>query len=331
MTDIEPQVVEYTGFRDLDDEGVLEQPFWERYNSRLEMPISITMAILIPVLLAALVIFFSYLLPSSKDNTPPAMTWLDGEDDTGVGSAGDGGVDQPLALGQPPQQSDFQRLPKEVDIAQVKEEIGSIRVDESTDADISDSMAAAIATLNKDLRDKIAGSRKGSGNAAGSGGNEGTGTGIGGTGSDSTRSRALRWVIKFDTRTGKDYLEQIAGLGGEVMLQVNNDNRRMYLFKDPRNAAGRVIASDAELQRLNTLLRFEDIRRTSVEAVSDALNLGYVPPMFLVYFPKKLEQKLDLLERQYQNKDPKQIRETVYKVVRRGGEYDLYVLNQILK
>ena len=68
-----------------------------------------------------------------------------------------------------------------------------------------------------------------------------------------------------------------------------------------------------------------------MESVAEALNLGYTPPMFLVYFPKEMEKKLDTLERQYQNKDPKEIKETVYKVVRRGGDYDLFVVSQILK
>ena len=326
----EPDVIEYTGFRDLEPDGVLEQPFWERYNSRLEMPISITLAVLMPVLLVALVIFFSFLLPSGKNNTPVAITYLDGEDDKGLGSAGSGGEENPQALGEAPRQSDLDRLPQEIPLDKVKEEIAAaVRVDGVTDVDISDTTARAIGTLHEEIRNKISGQKKGSGKT-GTGGNEGTGSGVGGTGADSTRARALRWVIKFDTRSGRDYLDQIAGLKGEVLLQVNNDNKRLYLFKNPRST-DKVIASDSDIERISGMLRFEDIRIQSVEAVAEALNLGYTPPMFIVFFPKELEKKLDTLERQYQNKDPKEIRETVYKVVRRGGEYDLTVVNQILK
>lgn len=326
----DPDVIEYTGFRDLEPDGVLEQPFWERYNSRLEVPISISLAILIPVAIAALVIFFNFLLPEGRNTNPVAMTYLDGEDDRGIGSPGSGGEFE-SKLGEAPSVADMLQPPSDAEISKVKEEIAAqIRIEGVTDVDVSDATAAAIGTLNEDLRKKIAGVRKGSGKP-GSGGHEGTGTGVGGTGADSTRARALRWVIKFDTRSGHDYVEQIAGLGGVLLLQHRDDNSKLYIWRDPRRHSDRKTATDADLHELGGWLRFEDIRRQSVEAVADAFNLGYVPPMFLVYFNKELEKKLDTLERQYQNRDPREIRETVYRVVRRGGSFDLIVINQILK
>lgn len=327
----ESEVPDYAGFRDLKPDGIIEQPFWERYNSRLEMPISFALAVLLPVLLTALVIFFSFLLPSNRNTAPVAMTYLDGDDDKGLGSPGSGGEENPLALGAAPTQADIDKLPREVDIHKVKEEIqNAIRIDGATDVDISDATAAAIGTLHEEIRRKIAGQAKGSGRS-GSGGNEGTGSGVGGTGADSTRARALRWVIKFDTRSGKDYLDQIAGLGGIVLLQLKDDNKRLYIFRDPRNPRSKKIATDADYEEIAAMLRFEDIRRPSVEAVAEALGLDYTPPMFIVFFAKELEAKLDKLERQFQNKDPKEIRETTFRVIRRGGEYDLMVTGQVLK
>jgi hypothetical protein len=320
----------YAGFREMQPDGVLEQPFMERYNSRLEMPISFAAALLVPVGLVFFLVLVTY-LATTKDRTPVAMTYLDGDDEKGLGSAGSGGVDEPLALGQAPAAADFANLPTVADISKVKEEArAAIRVEGVTDVDISDTAAAALGTLHEEIRQKLAGAKRGSGKS-GTGGHEGTGTGPGGSGADSTRARALRWVIKFDTRTGKDYVEQIGGLGGMVLLQMRDDNKRLMIFKNLKNSFTGKEATDADYDQIAGWLEFTDIRKTSVEAVAEALGLGYTPPVFFARFPREFEEKLDKLERQYQNKDPKEIKETVYKVVRRSGEYDLYVVNQILR
>ncbi|CAN5619144.1 hypothetical protein BH11PLA2_BH11PLA2_19350 [soil metagenome] len=326
----EPEVVEYAGFRDLEPDGILEQPFYERYNSRLEMPISFCVAVLMPVAMVFLMVLIGY-LASIKNHSPVNIMHLDGDDDAGVGSAGTGGVDEPLNIGAAPTAADMANLPKEADIAKVKEEArAAIRIDGATDVDISDATAAALGTLHEDLRQKINGQKRGSGKG-GTGGDEGTGTGPGGTGHDSTRARALRWVIKFDTRSGKDYVDQIGGLGGVIVLQMRDDNKRVYIYKSLNTSLAGKIATDSDLTDIASWLRFEDVRRNSVEAVAEALSLGYTPPVFFAYFPKSLEEKLDKLERQHANKDPKDVKETVFKVVRRGGEYDLFVTNQIMR
>lgn len=328
MTDLEPETIEYTGFRDLEPDGVLEQPFYERYNSRLEMPIAIAAAVLVPVAMFFLVVVY-LTMPNSADTSTPPIKWLDGEDDSGEGSMGSGG-EEALAVGMAPRQADLDRVLNKADINKVKEELEkAIKIDGVTDVDIPDSTAAALGSLHESIREKLAGQKKGTG-GPGTGGNAGAGTGPGGTGADSTQTRALRWIIKFDTSSGKDYLDQIAGLGGRVLVQVQGDNKRMYYFKNPGHSEKR-IASDADYEEINGWLRFSDIREKSVEAVAQALNLGYTPPMFIVFFPKPLEAKLDKLEREYRGRDPKDIKETVYKVVRKGGEYDLFVIDQKTK
>ena len=71
-TDLETP--EYTGFRDLEPDGVLEQPFYERYNSRLEMPISFAVAVLIPIAAAFLIILLITLLRAEKSVANGALT-----------------------------------------------------------------------------------------------------------------------------------------------------------------------------------------------------------------------------------------------------------------
>jgi hypothetical protein len=326
----EPDVIDYVGFRDLEPDGVIEQPFYERYNSRLEMPIAFSVAVLMPVALVFFMVLATY-LALGRDKTPVAIMHLDGDDDAGLGSPGSGGVAEPLALGAAPAATDLDRLPKLADISQVKDEMRSdIRVDANAEPDISDTTAAALGTLHEELRQKIAGQKRGSGKP-GTGGDEGRGTGVGGTGVDSTRARALRWIIKFDTRTGRDYVDQIAGLGGVIFHQMPGDNRRVMIYRNLKQSYTGRVATDADLTEISDWLQFEDIRQTSIEAISEALNIGSPPPVIFVKFPKELEVKLDKLERQFQNRDPKDIKETVYKVVRRGGEYDLFVVNQILR
>ncbi len=46
---------------------------------------------------------------------------------------------------------------------------------------------------------------------------------------------------------------------------------------------------------------------------------------------KTIDQKLAALEKNYQNKQPEQIRSTAFKVIVRGGSYDFVVVEQKLR
>lgn len=313
-----------TSFRDLDPEGVIEQPFWERYNSRLEMPTGTAMAVLVYVAAVMVMVMLPYWASDKKDRTPIPISAL-GNDEEGDGSEGNGGTPD-LALGQLPQDSKM-TPEKQQALNDVKDEIRErIQVD-GTDGEIPDSAAAALATLDKNIRDKILGAKAGSGNGT-SGGESGNGSGPGGTGASSTYARAMRWVIKFDTRSGNDYVAQIGGLKGVIMVPTA-DGKKMYLFRNPTVPDPKVVATDADHANLSSQIRFDDNRPKSIEAVSDALKLGYLPPVFLVYFPRDLEEKLSKLETNYRGIAAENIKQTTFRVILRGGAYDLVVTDQV--
>src|SRR5262245_8433208 len=88
-----------------DDEAIAlkgppEEVFWEKYNKRLEFPLSTVSAILVHVLIGAVIVFgIFHLMDREADRASVAMKPADimGLDDGGQGSAGSGGQsDDPI-------------------------------------------------------------------------------------------------------------------------------------------------------------------------------------------------------------------------------------------
>ncbi len=316
-------IIENPGFRDLDPNGVIEQPFWERYNSSLEFPISSAIAVLLLALATA--IFVMSLRVGSNDKTPVPLNFLGGDDDEGEGSPGDGGSD--LAVGKPLSAAEMQKLMQELQLNEPKDL--KEKLDIGGDIEIPENEQIALAQLSDDLRKKLLGAKSGAGNGT-SGGDPMNGKGPGGFGASSTYARALRWILRFDTTTGEDYVNQMAGIGGVIMVPVPPDNKSFLLITNPRNPAP-VPATDQDLQKYTKLIQFAEVRKDSVESVSKALKLTFTPRSFFAYFPRELEEKLAALEKNYQNKPPEQIRSTAFKVIVRGGNYDFIVVEQKLR
>jgi hypothetical protein len=323
---LEPPVepVEQSGFRDLDPNGVLEQPFWERYNDRLEMPISTAFAVLV---FSLSVLFLVLAMREGRPSKNPVpLSFLGGDDDSGDGSPGDGG--QELAVGAPASAAELSKLTNNVPLSEVKDNLRE-KLDLGGDIDISDNEAAALSQLNSDLQKKLLGARSGSGNGT-TGGEAAGGKGPGGFGASSTYARALRWVLKFETSNGQDYVNQMSGIGGVIMVPVPPDGKTMVLFTDPKNPQPKT-ATDADIEKYTKLIQFAEANQDNVKAVGVALKLTFVPRSFFAYFPRELEEKLSSLEKNYQNKPAEQIRKTVFKVIMRGGKYDFVVTDQQLR
>lgn len=324
----ELEIIENAGFRDLDPNGVLEQPFWERYNKHLEMPLGWSIAVLSMVLVFGILVFVQQ-MNRGGDRRPVPISTLDGDDATGIGSEGSGGQEAPIAIGQPAPASDLARIMQDVpqqDLTDIKEKM---KLDIGGDIEIPDSVALPIATLDQKIRDKLVGSKRGDGGAGtGADGNKG---GPGGFGHDSTRARGLRWVLLFDTRSGRDYLNQLHAMGGTILVPAA-DGKNMYIFRDLINPKVGPTASDSDLEKLGENMQFSEIKRDAVQSISEALGIkDFVPSMFMAIFPRKLEEKMADLEVRYRNKRPEDIRQTKYKVLMRGGEFDLIVVDQQYK
>ena len=78
-------------------EGPPEEAFWDKYNKRLEFPLSSVAAVLLHVLIGAVVVFGIFQLMNRDDDksgVPVKLVDLNGLDDGGMGSAGIGGQDE---------------------------------------------------------------------------------------------------------------------------------------------------------------------------------------------------------------------------------------------
>lgn len=308
-------------------EPPVEQDFWKKYNEHLEFPTGWAIAILSHVLIIAVVVFLLGKLQGDNNKRGPKMISL-GDDDFGAGSMGGGGQENPIALGElpPDAQIDKPELEKLKDDLQDK-----LKLENPLDnLQIPDAMAHAYSQLDKELQEKLLGARKGSGTGTGKGDDK-SGSGPGGTGSDSTRARGLRWVLRFNTKSGQDYLNQLKALKAVMMIPVPPDNKLMLILRDLGNPRIGVYATDADIAEQAEKIQFQDTRKESNEAIHDALRLPFTPNAFWAFFPRALEDEMSRMETSYQNKKSNQIKETVFQVIVSGGEARLRVVAQKLK
>lgn len=323
----------------LDDEEQLEPgeaTFWQAHSSRFEMPISFTSSALIMAGLFALLlgIYFVANRGDKQDGVPIALSDA-GFDDEGTGSEGVGGVADPIALGfTPPTEQDVQSLPHPDAIPEIQKDIeDKLRLEDPNSATpLSMQKATAYSTFDKTARDKLLGLGAQRGTPGGPGsGDDNKGAGVGGTGSSSTRARSMRWVMRFSTRSGKDYLDQLASLKAVVVVPIPPDGKTAFVFRDLINPRPGTYVEEKEWTKLAGQIQFCDYKKTSVTEVSAALNLDFVPASFWAFFPKDLEGELSRLEVAYGNKQPEQIEETVFEVTVRGGSSQIVVASQKLK
>lgn len=315
-----------------------EETFWERYNRRLEFPLSTVSAVLIHVLVGAVILFGLFrLMNTETDRSSVPVKLVDvanGPDDVGLGSPGSGGQPDPLAKGDAdPWKKANPNLPSPEALPQVKEEIKKLFDDPNSPLPISDTNAAAYTLLDDALKRKIngIGAHKGEGNQPGEGADGSKGSGKGGVGPNSTRARSLRWVLRFRTASGDDYVAQLAAMGAVVLVPIPPANDKCVYFTDLKNPSKQKIATDDDLKQLSDQIKFSDTRPDSVRAVCDVLGVREPAKSFWAFFPKGLEGDLAQKETGYRNRRPEDIEETVFRVIVRGGSYEIVVDDQTAK
>lgn len=314
-----------------------ESTFWQRYNQHLEFPTSLLISILalsLGFMLIVLVIWAAMRTPDTK--SVPIVLGIGGDDDFGEGKQGKDGVENPVVTGlNPPTEKDYENinLPRD-QLPQVKDDLKKVIdiEDPSADVAIADQNAAAINLLDKELRDKLlgVGQKKGFGKGPGQG-SDPSGDGSGGTGADNTRARSLRWVLRFRTTGGRDYLNQLMAMRAVVMVPIKDSNKQMYIFRDLANPRPGTVATDSDIAQLSRQIQFNDFRRDNVQGVAEALGLDYTPPVFWAFFPAELEADLSRKEKAFRNRQPENIEETIFQVVVRGGQYEIQVIEQRAK
>jgi hypothetical protein len=316
-------------------EGPPEEEFWEKYNKRLEFPLSTVSAVLIHVLIGAVILLGIFALMNrdgDKSSVPVKLVDLAGLDDGGMGSAGSGGIDDPLVRApNDPAKAAIASLPDPNKLPEIKESLKQTikYLDPTGNLPISNENAAAYASLEESVRNKLLGARQGQGKQGGEGYDGSAGKGPGGSGADSTLGRNMRWVLRFKVSGGRDYLNQLREMGARILVPVPN-SADCYFFDDLNNPRPR-LATDSDLKALADQIKFSDARRDAVQGVAGALGLDFTPKTFWAFFPKGLESDLARKETGYRNKRSEDIEETIFRVTVRGGNYEIVVDDQKMK
>ena len=312
--------------------GPPEEEFWQRYNRRLEFPLSAVAAILLHVGVAAFVIFLFVKVMANgpeKSAVPVSLIDVGGDEDSGLGSKGSGGHED-LTEGQNQFKAQQDVLPTPEQLAQVQESMKRVLMDEAGVLPVAAANKAAFTKTDEELLKQILGSRRGSGPGEGKGTTGEAGKGPGGTGSDSTRARSLRWVLRFRTNDGDDYVKQLAAMGASILVPLPPENKQCLYFSDLRNPSPRMATED-DLKGLAGQIKFSDTRPASVQGVCSALRVTQPAQSFWAFFPRGLEDDLSRKELAYRNRRSEDIEETIFSVMIRGGSYEVVVVSQTAK
>jgi len=317
-------------------EGPPEESFDEKYNKRLEFPISLVSSVFIHVFIGTLlVVLLVYVMGGGSDQSSMkvSLVSLQGLDNFGDGAVGKGGKDNPEINGDWSPVTDETTNLDPTKLPEIKEDIRKTikYLDPTGNLPLSPSNLLEYQKLEKSIRDKLLGARQGAGPGPGSGNDNTPGTGPGGKGADSTLARNMRWVLRFKVESGRNYLEQLKAMGAEILIEIP-DTKKCTLIADLSKQDDRKEATDDDLKRLAGKVKFSDSRPQAVKAVLGTLGLEKVDAKsFWAFFPKELENDLAKKELSYRNRRSEDIEETIFSVVVKDGKYEIKVEEQKIK
>ena len=310
-------------------DGPPEEEFWERYNKRLEFPLSTVATVLLHVLVGTLIVLILLQMENQEDRSSVGVMAMDvgGLDDFGAGSPGGGGREDPIIerLNEDPATAAIALLGNPEDLPQIKEKTVKL-IDPTGKMPITAANAAAYDGLNEAIKNKLLGDQRGSGNTPGKGIGP-AGPGPGGSGADSTLGRNMRWTLRFRVNSGRDYLKQLETMGAKILIPKPGTEQCVVIDDLSKPDSQRLIGTD-DLGPYIGLLKFADSRAEAVGGVSQALGLDFRPKTFFAVFSKPFEEDLSRKEKAYQNKQPEQIEETIFTVRVSGGSFDVTVTDQ---
>jgi hypothetical protein len=300
-----------------------EEQFWQRYSPHGEAPLSgagsLTLHLLI---LGVLLLGFFGLLPlgGSKHNIQiePVRLGLNqgggGGKRSGVGEGPGIGSGREVADASATESkglTDTLPLPlPELPDPSSPTAREDLKFEGNTRPIFASESMQALRKLNKEALAKLprvgltpGKGRGGSGKGGGLGQGEGTGTGDGKGESTNQANltkrekRMLRWVMRFDTRSGADYVAQLKGLGAILAIPTQEvpGDYRYQLVRDLRPGAKLL---DEDVSKINRIY-WVDQKPESVREVMAFLNLRMSPSHFVAFMPAKLEQQLFELESRY--------------------------------
>jgi hypothetical protein len=331
-----------------------EERFWKRYSPHHEFPLSSVGSVVLHILSIGALVVIAYLitrthgegqakppiisvvaLGDGKPNNAGGRSEPDGRTDTPGGtSATEKGdienkddlpraspIDAPLKQGDILKPVDLERLAKRVT------ESGTRKSDDTyaqVMADLKRVVDQAGKQLAKDMAPVAigkAGPRKdgqGRGKDKGIGDTQGPGP-QGGPQATLQQRRQARWKMSFSTTGGADYLRQLHKLGAYLGVpKITRDNQIEYLVT--RNPEKPQLKHE-NVSKLNRIFWFDHEPR-SVLGMAKALGIS-TPPFFVAFFPETLEDRLRKLEQQAYSGDEDRIIATHFRVVNRGGAYEV--------
>jgi hypothetical protein len=320
-----------------------EDTIWKRYSPHHEAPMSFlgSGAFHVVVLgVVGLLVFLAYVWWNPPRQNLPIdtirMPGGGGGSPKGKGSGpgiGSGGEDLSADPNQDPSGEALQR--PDLDVQEAKQMKFEFKDDPTAQRWIEqgNENLKKIARLNPDARNQLRdGINPGEGRGGtGKGGGKGTGDGpVAGPGKGDGRmlnereKRMLRWTMVFDTRSGQDYRDQLAGLGAIVAVPTGDgkDYRICDLSKKPYQLV------DEDLSKIQRIYWVDD-KPQSVRSLLGAIGVTGHASHFVAFMPLELEEELARKELSFKGLAEDQIYETKFKVLRgAGGKYDVKVIDQ---
>jgi hypothetical protein len=319
-----------------------DEQFWVRYSPHHEFPLSTVTSFALHVLAFGVLLLFAMVLIANKPvNQVPveavrlAAAGGGGGNIHGVGD-GPGHATAPVEEGgdkpdKDPTPPDVRPDPiKSPGVKPPQLDDDALRaIKEATGAKHS----AAFSNLMNNVHSKLGppqtpGAGKG---GSGSGGGQGDGVGKGtgdGRGDGVTKGsltqrekRMLRWTMRFNTNTGRDYVAQLAGLGAILAVPVGgtNDNPEYELIRDLTERPAKMVKED--VYALNRIFWYDNDPR-STRDVMGALGIPLVPSHFVAFIPQEVEDQLYKLERAHAGTRPEDdIKHTYFRVKRQGNRF----------
>ncbi len=146
---------------------------------------------------------------------------------------------------------------------------------------------------------------------------------------DTTKARMKRWTLHFEYSSGDDYVFQLKSLGAMVAVPYREGRFRLYRDLGKRPAIFELV-QEKDLEKLNRI-NWVNEDPEAARLLAFALGIDSVPDQFWAFFPQELQDDLAAKEKAAAGgKDISQIKQTLFKVTRRGKTCQVHVIGQEL-
>jgi hypothetical protein len=323
-----------------------EDAFWVRYSPHHEFPLSAVVSFTLHVVAVGLLLLIAfkliYLFAKPVHPVPVEAVRFEGGGGGNPrgGEGGSGAPTRPQEVGPETQAqntepsttnpADRPRLePIKPDTVAEKFDVQSTR----WITQVPRTNTAAFVRLGDAVRAKVGNLQEGSHGRGGdgSGGGKGSGRGTGeGSGQGPGQSkgtltqrekRMLRWTMHFNTNTGRDYLNQLAGLGAilAIPVQETRSGPEFKIVRDLHRHPAQLL--DEDISQIQRIYWIDDNPRNVADMMA-ALGVRLRPTHFVAFMPEKLEADLFEIEKANARGRPEEdIIETHFQVVNQGGRF----------